>query len=274
MSNYQLNESHTQQLNAVMKYFKSRRESFEEVELNRDCINFELNAPLNASNSTYRVINFDQVSQVFSEMKSVKLNEEMYNREEVENILDECSADVQSCTTGEMERMVLQMGAFVRELYLQAEGNGVTLTVDSKIIQNEKLAQSMKNTSFFPTKKKGLVALTNTKIDGSLVGKVNRLESDKKSLEAELQKKNLQLQEALKAHSDASSSESKLKFQLDISKKELVDMKSSLEGKLNMSKPFLNMKSMLTKKNAQLKAARAELAKFQDNSSSAITIED
>jgi len=217
--------------------------------------------------------------------------EAMFNCDEVEALFEECKTEVKSQSESEFERMLCQVGIFLEQMYLQAEGQDVTIEVSPEILDDAKRIEGMKTMSFTsarlpsPTKKKGLQSLTSNAIDGKLVTKVNNLEQDKASLNdrikklsaqmREVMKKNTELQEKLQgaaatAPSSSSSSLEGLEAKLKAATNEISELKKSLDGKLAASKQFQSLKAMLTKKNKTIKELRAELG----NKGEAVTIED
>ncbi len=255
------------QLNALVEYFRKRRQS-----------------------------QLDEVLSALEEAKSLKLLEDMYSKDDVEAIIDACTSEVRKNAGEELETMVRQVTLYLQQAYLQAEGNGVSLSVDTKILDDSKLLEDMKNLTFGsgvssnPSPKRGglapLAPLSRNKVDGSLVAKVNALETDKKSLQGRVKELGQQLREALKAKTGleeklaaggaAASGEAQLEARLKRVEGELKKAKADLDGRLTASTAFQNLKTMLTKKNKQLKVARAKLAKLAPSVSAggALNIED
>eukprot|EP00467_Chlorarachnion_reptans_P009585 CAMPEP_0114508966 /NCGR_PEP_ID=MMETSP0109-20121206/12930_1 /TAXON_ID=29199 /ORGANISM="Chlorarachnion reptans, Strain CCCM449" /LENGTH=252 /DNA_ID=CAMNT_0001688031 /DNA_START=28 /DNA_END=786 /DNA_ORIENTATION=- len=252
MSKCQLNGPHTNQLKSVMKYFRGKR-----------------------GTQTAEVVS------TFEDVKMIKLVEEMYSKEEVESILAECEGEVKSKMNDEFERVLCQFGLLLQKMYVQAEGQDITLSVDANVLDDAKLIEEFKNMSFdsisIPTKKKGLASLTNNAIDGKLVSKVNTLEKDKSSLQERVQKLSQQLREALKKNTElqeklesGTSADSKSQGKLEAAYAQIKELKKAIDDKLTNSKQFQSLKTMLTKKNEQLRVLRQQLAKHDDG----ITIKD
>uniref|UniRef100_A0A7S3Z8G2 Leucine zipper transcription factor-like protein 1 n=1 Tax=Lotharella globosa TaxID=91324 RepID=A0A7S3Z8G2_9EUKA len=245
---------------AVLKYFRSKRET-----------------------------QLAEIARAIEDVRMIKAgDEQMYSKEEVDGIIDACGDEVKTRSDEELERMLLQIGLYLQQVYQQAEGNDVTITVDPGTLDDAKAIEKMKNTSFdvpLPMGKK-LDALTNKAIDGKLITKVNTLEKDKSSLQDRLDKLSKQLRETLKektelqekldaapasAPSAGDGGAKRLQTQLTAARAQIKELKENLDEKLSASKQFQSLKAMLTKKNAQLKELRSQIGQA---GSAGIAIED
>uniref|UniRef100_A0A7S2TH82 Leucine zipper transcription factor-like protein 1 n=1 Tax=Lotharella oceanica TaxID=641309 RepID=A0A7S2TH82_9EUKA len=249
---------------AVLKYFRSKRET-----------------------------QLAEIARAVEDVRMMKASEDqMYSKEEVDSIIDACADEVKTRSDEELERMLMQVGLYLQQVYQQAEGNDVAITVDPATLDDAKAIEKIKNTNFDAPvllgKKKGLQSLTNKAIDGKLITKVNTLEKDKSSLQDRLNKLSQQLRETLKEKTEleekletrpaptsapsAGDGEAKrLQSQLTAARAQIKELKESLDDRLSASKQFQSLKAMLTKKNAQLKELRSQVGQ---SGSARIAIED
>ena len=72
----------------------------------------------------------------------VSLLEEMYPVEEVGSILDGVKSTVKSQVSEDLERLAQQSALYLRQLFLQAEGNGVAINVDLSQLDDASVEQT------------------------------------------------------------------------------------------------------------------------------------
>jgi hypothetical protein len=96
-----LSPTHTGQVLAYLRYFQSKRDE-----------------------------NAKEIDAVFEEQKDMRLLEEVYKLDDVSHLVDEIRTIVKQHVVEDLDRITHQAVLYLRQLFLQAEGNGVALNVD------------------------------------------------------------------------------------------------------------------------------------------------
>ena len=113
-----LNDTHRAQVNAYLKFFEAKRNE-----------------------------NGKEIEAVFEEQKDMRLLEEMYPVDEVGQIIDGLKSLVKSQVTEEFQKLTQQSVLYLRQLFLQAEGNGVAINVDLSSLDDSSVEQAAGNAS-------------------------------------------------------------------------------------------------------------------------------
>lgn len=228
-----LNDTHKAQVLAYLRYFQIKREQNEK-----------------------------ELEAVFEEQKDMRLLEEMYPVDEVGLILDGIKSTVKTQMIEDMERQSQQSVLYLRQLFLQAEGNGVAINVDLSQLDDAVLLSGIEKLDIEQRKhprgalggtdlpRSGGLKPVEGGVDIKLVTQIKDLQDSNRSLLVKFEKLQAQCSGALKENT------------------ELKEQNASLEGKLKeVSSDFNNLRS--SNKSAQqteIDSLRAELAALRESS--------
>jgi len=268
-----LNDVHKEQILNYLKYFRAKRNE-----------------------------HLDELNGIVEDAKEMRLFDDMYTKDDVLNILEGIRTLIQDSSRTEMEKISLQSVLFLHKLFLQAEGHGATLTIDTQILDDEVLLSgigkldisekketstaSTSSLSLIPSKK--LTALSNGVVDIKLVTKIKDLELLNEGIKSrfnklqeqckaamrektQLEEKNSELTSALNAAKNTNTNNAQVNVDTNKSyeekiqklQKELKASQSELQGKISQASQFKSLQKMVMAKNKQLRDVRSRLKKYE-----------
>jgi leucine zipper transcription factor-like protein 1 len=171
-----LTSSHKSQLSEYLKFFRAKNEE-----------------------------QLKELALLFDETKEMRLLEEMYSQDDVIHILESLRNLMRTNLSEEFQKFGHQSALFLQQIFLQAEGHGVSLQLDTHTLDDQiKLAgiekldlESRSGRLEEPTNKAKLAAISGA-ADVKLVTKVKELEESNKSVLIRLEKVREQAQKAEK----------------------------------------------------------------------------
>lgn len=200
-----LNDTHRAQVLQYIKFFQAKRDENEK-----------------------------EVDAVFEEQKDMRLLEEMYPVDEVGTILDGIKQLVKSQLVEDFDKMTQQSVLYLRQLFLQAEGNGVAINVDLSTLDDAVLLSGIEKLDLkaplnLPdTRRAGSLApVGGNVVDVKLVTQVKDLQEANKSLLAKFEKLQAQCAAALKEGSQLKERNAELESQLRDAQSDLSNLKAS-----------------------------------------------
>jgi len=199
-----------------------------------------------------------EIDAVFEEQKDMRLLDEMYKLDDVTHLLDEVRTIVKQHVLEDMDKYTQQAVLYLRQLFLQAEGNGVALNVDLSQLDDavllagiEKLSvEAAKNprginpADLPDTRRAGALKPVEGAVDVRLVAQTKELQEANRSLLAKFEK--------LQAQAQASGKEaSELREQLQAAQAEARTARNDLSNLTSSNK---------SAQQSEIEALRAELA--------------
>eukprot|EP01006_Ploeotia_vitrea_P037973 TRINITY_DN66191_c4_g7_i1.p1 TRINITY_DN66191_c4_g7~~TRINITY_DN66191_c4_g7_i1.p1 ORF type:complete len:289 (+),score=148.78 TRINITY_DN66191_c4_g7_i1:61-927(+) len=149
------------------------------------------------------------LSDVAADAKELRVLEEMYTRDEVGEVLDGVVADVKANLEEDLERFTHQSVLYLQQVFLQAEGHGVTLKVDTATLDDQRLLAGVKEMEG-PSSTNKLMALPKVEkkasklapltgtVDVKLLKQVKDLQQANERLQNRFDKLQTQCQKAMK----------------------------------------------------------------------------
>jgi myosin heavy subunit len=236
-----LNDTHRSQVLQYLKFFQAKRDE-----------------------------NAKEIEAVFEEQKDMRLLEEMYPVDEVAQILDGVKSLVKSSMKDEFEKFTQQSVLYLRQLFLQAEGNGVAINVDLSTLDDAVLLSGIEKLDIESRGKKGLGDLPDTRragslapvagaVDVKLVTQIKDLQDANRSLLAKFEKLSNQCRESQKECVELKGANSDLQDELRQTKGDLSNLKSSNKSAQqaeieSLRKELAQQKEEQAKQVADLKA--------------------
>jgi len=232
-----LSPTHTSQVLAYLRFFNAKRDE-----------------------------NAKEIEAVFDEQKDLRLLEEMYKLEDVTHILDEVRTVVKGHVVDDMNKVANQAVLYLRQLFLQAEGNGVALNVDLSQLDDavllagiEKLELESKknprgiNPADLPTTQRaGALKPVEGAVDVRLVAQTKELQEANRSLLAKFEKVQAQCQTATREADELKASLAAAQAEAKTARSDLANVSSS-----NKSAQQQEIESL----RAELAAAKESAAK-------------
>lgn len=130
-----------------------------------------------------------QVEKEFTDVKMDRLNEDMYSREDVDDILDFLKSGLRTQVSSNISKVV-NMGALVLgQLLEDGKAKGTLLEIETSAIENEKLLEAVEKMSLdaLPKSKTRIDALPSFKKDAKAMrDEAERLEGSNKKLSTQL----------------------------------------------------------------------------------------
>lgn len=224
------------------------------------------------------------VDKEFSDVKFDRLQEDMYSKDEVEDILDFLQSGMRTMVSHDVGQLVNMSTLVVGELLEDARGKGTPLEIDMSRVEDEKLIEAMEKMSLdaMPKSKGRMDALPSFKKETkALRDEQERLESNNKSLEGQLRalessaarlgadKLELMGQiERLKQKMDESDESGSKEAEDGASRVRKLqdDLNSALEEnekRVSETNQFQQMKRMMQTQSAKLRELRTRLAKYE-----------
>lgn len=111
----QLNEDNEHQVQAFLRFAKSKRDE-----------------------------NVREVKLAFDDVKDYKLDENIYTKDDVKQLLDDASEEITGVCEKEMENNTHQTGLLLKLLFAQAEAGGLDLFIDTNKLEDELLLKTVK----------------------------------------------------------------------------------------------------------------------------------
>jgi len=183
-----LNPAHQAHVNGYLKYFRRR---------------------LTASQN--------EISHAFHDAKEINLTESVYTADEVKEKMESLYTTVKAEIQTEFERYAHQSVLFLCLIFLQAEAQGFSVSIDTSSLDDAQLLDALKNFEVGPrldiANKK--LASINGEIDANLVVRVKDLESEKATLLSRVTRMQEQLIAAQKEATDAKDQAESLKKQTE-----------------------------------------------------------
>lgn len=111
----QLNEDNEHQVQAFLRFAKTKRDE-----------------------------NVREVRLAFDDVKDYKLEENIYTKDDVKQLLDDATEEISGVCEKEMENNSHQTGLLLKLLYAQAEAGGLDLFIDTNKLEDELLLKTVK----------------------------------------------------------------------------------------------------------------------------------
>ena len=224
------------------------------------------------------------VDKEFSDCRLDRLQEDMYSREEVEDILDFMQSAMRSMVSHDIGTLVNMSAIVVGEMLEDARAKGAQLEIDTSRVENEKLLEAMErmNLEAMPKSKMRVDALPSFKKEAkALRDEQARLSTDNKSLEnqlRDLERSAMRLNtekvtllgqiESLKAQIDESAESGSKTSDEDASRvrrleDELNAAREETEKRVSETNQFQQMRKMMQTQSAKLRELRTKLAKYE-----------
>ena len=86
-----------------------------------------------------------EVASRFNDCKEDRLTDDMFNKDEVVEILDELRSHVIECMRTDLQRTVSMSVLAVRQLFEEAETHGIELEVDTALIEDKSLIEEVES---------------------------------------------------------------------------------------------------------------------------------
>lgn len=268
-----LGPAHRRQVEAYVRFFKAKRRQ-----------------------------HLSEVDAAFDEARDAHVDEaDMYSAADVRALTDGVQVLVRGAVEEEMAAFAHQSCLYLRQLYLQAEGQGVSLEVDTAELEDEVLLRGMRE-----LEAEGAARATPVKaplgrlaslggggagVDVDQVARANELAEANERLRARFER----LQEQFRAASaenatlrdevsrldgeasgarreaddarhgsaaETAGQAAALRAELTAAKRRADEAQDELQARLNQSAPFVELKRLVQKKNAQLKELRQRVAEL------------
>ena len=266
-----MGESHRRQVEAYLRFFKAKRRQ-----------------------------HLSEVDAAFEESRETSLDEaDMYSAADVRAQMESLQTIVRGSVEDELASFARQSCLYLRQLYLQAEGRGVSLEVDTAQLEDEVLLRGLAKLEDVSAPKPPMGRLASIgaggaggAVDIDQVARANELAEENARLRARFQRLEEQFREAsaenarlkdevsrldsvasgARAEADDarhgsaaahSQAENALRAELAAAKKRAEEAQEELQSRLNESAPFLELKRMVQKKNAQLKELRQRVSELE-----------
>lgn len=212
-----------------------------------------------------------EVDAVFEEQKDMRLLEEMYSVDDVTSLLNSIQEIVRSNVRSESTKYSHQVVLYLRNIFLQAEGYGVQLQVDTAQLEDavllagiEKLELDLKKKASVsladlpdPSRKK-LDSLAGQAVDIKLVQQVKELQDANKSLLAKFEQLQKQLSHVQKENSELKEKNSLLQDKFSDSNRDLENLKSN-----NKSAQQQEIDSLRSELTSAKEAAAAQVSELK-----------
>lgn len=163
----------------------------------------------------------------------MRLLEEMYSLDDVSNVLDGLRDVVRSNLRSELEKYSHQNALYLRQLFLQAEGQQATLKVDLSSLDDEKLLEGIKKADVDAPKggdnlphAKKLAAISGA-VDVKLVTKIKELEEANSRANTRFDKLAEQLKSSQTENTQLKESKDSLTKSLADARRDLENLRSS-----------------------------------------------
>ncbi|CAI9724244.1 Hypothetical predicted protein [Octopus vulgaris] len=236
------------------------------------------------------------INSCFNDVKCSRLTEDTYTNYEVEELLD----GLLQVIRGDMESELINMAhtniLLLRQMFQQSENWHLKLKADISELENVELLEKIKlfEEQEFSSKKKDspvrvklmpmnesggsdLLQMRITELEeenARLKQKLSRLEGQKPDDDGiiqDLEKQMTDLKSELQMNKDTQPKLLAVESDLSDTKQELLKVNEMLElaekemeKKVSQTAPFKNLKSMLQKKNEQIKELRQRLSKYEE----------
>lgn len=224
------------------------------------------------------------VDKEFQDVKFDRLQEDMYSKEDVEDILDFLCSGMRSMVSHDVGQLVNMSTLVVGELLEDARVKSVSLEIDMSRVEDEKLIDAMEKMSLdaMPKSKARMDALPSFKKEAKAMrDQTERLESSNKNLNGQLlslessaarlsaEKLELMSQiELLKQTMDASGESGSKEAEDGASRVQKLkdDLNSALEEnekRVSETNQFQQMRRMMQTQSTKLQELRTRLAKYE-----------
>ena len=226
-----------------------------------------------------------QIEKEFSDVKMDRLNEDMYSREDIEEILDFLKSGMRTHSSHNVS-MLINMGALViGQLLEDAKSKDVILEIETSSIENERLLEAVEKMSLVSLPK------TNTRIDAlpsfkqdakAMRDETERLEGSNQVLQNQLKSLEKQSMKLGKEKLDLMTQIEELKLKMDqssdsVSKTDDADNNERIrklqddlnvaqeenEKRVGSTSQFQQMKKIMQSQSKKIAAMRKKLQKYE-----------
>lgn len=265
----ELSDNHRGQISRFVSFFKGKRERYGEL-----------------------------IRERRDDTKSDRLNDDLYNHEDVESHMDFLAEELSEMSKDELMKVTQISAAYIVELLYQAERHRIELSADISIVEDEKRLSEVNDLANNPSwkpppmKRSTLSALNSEGPDVQSLQEIQDLNEEKRVMQDRYQTMQKQLSQLLaerqtlseeleivktnfknyKRHTedDTDSKNNNVIHQLHDAqgllarkKEECEMMKSDLNKRLNDSSQFQDMKNIVVKKNSVIKDLRTRLSRYE-----------
>ena len=216
------------------------------------------------------------VDKEFEDLRMDRLTEDMYSKEDVEELLDFCLSSMRTIVGTDVSNIVNMGTLVVGQLLEDARRKGAELEVETSALENQKLLEAVEKMTFdsLPQKKK-IDALPSFRQDAKRMEDSNReleqqlrkLEDDSVKLSREKQELGRQISELKDRMSETLESSGKdgeenqeriRRLQDDLS-----EAKEENEKRVKETTQFQQMRKMMQTQSANIRDLRTRLAKYE-----------
>ena len=220
-----------------------------------------------------------EILYAIDEIRDTKMNDNMYTRNDVNEILECLKEEADEVITDELNKFTKQTVLYLRQLFLQAEGHKINLSVDLHSLDDAILLAKIEKLDIdsklnIPDRKKTkLSSLLNNNIDISLVtqikdleNKYNQLLEQNNTLQQQLNLSNDQNIELKKEMNQLiNDNEENLKVKVVQLTEKLHIAQNELATKLRQTKQFTQLKALMQQKNTEIRQLKKQLAEINEN---------
>jgi len=268
----ELSENHRGQVSRFVSFFKGKRERYAELLRERR-----------------------------DDTKSDRLNDDLYNHDDVENHMDFLAEEFSEMSKDELTKVTQISAAYIIELLQQAERHRIELSADISIVEDEKRLSEVNDLANNPNwrpppmKKATLSAINSDGPDVHSLQEIQDLKEENRIMQDRYQTMQKQLSQLLAERQtlseeleivktnyknykrqtedqseDTDSKNNNVVYQLHDArgllaqkKEECEMMKSDLNKKLNDTTQFKDLKNIVMKKNSMIKDLRNRLSRYE-----------
>jgi len=222
---------------------------------------------------------------LFEEQKDMRLLDDVYPVDDVSRMFDEVRALVRSQLNEELERFSQQNALYLRQLFLQAEGNGVSLSVDLSNLDDAVLLAGMEkldvksSTARLPSdlppttlRATTLKPVEGANVDARLVMQIKELQEANRSLLAKFDKLQSQCQSAEKEASALREKQAETQSALDAARKDLTNLQSSNHSaqQLEIERLRSELESLRAESSSRVDGLKSELKELNETLTSKV----
>jgi len=207
-----------------------------------------------------------EADKTLNDFKS-DLTEQIYNREDVEDLLDKLTKDLGNTYSQEIDHLIHAATSYVGAALKEAERNGFEINVDVDFLDNKEAMESLRAATRAIAKK---VAEGYKGSIEDLLVEIEMLKTKNKKQQEELSRlsdeKDLSELRPNKGPGAGASSQEVAELQKKLTQYQAKneELSADMNKKLNESTQFNNLKKMMQTRNEQMKKLRDRLSKYEN----------
>jgi leucine zipper transcription factor-like protein 1 len=247
----------------------------------------------------------NEVMAEFDDTKEMRVLEDMYNRDDVENIIDGMRDTVKGNVKNEFEKYTNQTCLFLHQLFLQAEGHGANLKIDTSQLDDARMLSAIERLGIESHDTNRRLDAIGGAVDVKLVTQNKELEEQNDRIQDRFNKLQEQMKSALRENTQFKEKVERLTRQLDDTRtdldnlregnddaaqreidglrsrlenteddssatvdrlrKDLLQCQTELSGKVSDSTQFRQLRTMVQSKNRQIRELRDQIEDMGDS---------